>query len=391
MGKWEMVKLDDVCSLITDGTHQTPEYCCAQEGYPFLSSKDVTTEVINWDDIKYIPKRLHEQLYKRLAPQVNDILLAKNGTTGVAALVDRNCVFDIYVSLALLRPKEYIYPQYLLKVINSPLARSQFSAHLKGIGVPNLHLSEIRNTKIPLPPLPVQQQIADVLDRASALTQKRKTQIEKLDLLIKSQFVEMFGDAYENCKISLLPDVCRFIDYRGKTPEKSDMGIPLITAKNVKDNHFSIEPREYIPTDNYDSVMTRGVPQINDVLFTTEAPLGNVCRIPPVFEKFCVGQRIITMQPFPEIVTSEYLENALLTQRFQNEMWRKSSGSTVKGIRSKELALLSIPVPEYEKQKEFSGIVQQVEAQKSLLRQSLKKLELNYKSLMQKCFQGEIF
>jgi type I restriction enzyme S subunit len=94
----------------------------------------------------------------------------------------------------------------------------------------------------------------------------------------------MFGDAYENCKISLLPDVCRFIDYRGKTPEKSDMGIPLITAKNVKDNHFSIEPREYIPTDNYDSVMTRGVPQINDVLFTTEAPLGNVCRIPPVFE-----------------------------------------------------------------------------------------------------------
>ena len=73
-----MKKLSDVCDLITDGTHQTPIYC-GSGGYPFLSSKDVVGEKINWNSLKYIPYSLHKDLYKRLQPQINDILLAKNG------------------------------------------------------------------------------------------------------------------------------------------------------------------------------------------------------------------------------------------------------------------------------------------------------------------------
>ena len=145
-----------------------------------------------------------------------------------------------------------------------------------------------------------------------------------------------------------LSKCCIFIDYRGKTPIKSESGIQLITAKNVKDNHFSWEPREYIPPDNYDTVMTRGIPRINDVLFTTEAPLGNVCRIPAINGKFCVGQRIITMQCSKKII-SEYLEHALLSKSFRSQMFSKSSGSTVKGIRSSELEKLLIPFCEFDK------------------------------------------
>lgn len=102
-------KLDELCEFITDGTHQTPEYC--DDGVIFLSSKDVTERKINWDDVRYIPDELHEKLYKRLSPRKNDILLAKNGTTGVAAIVDRDEIFDVYVSLAVLRPLETIYPK----------------------------------------------------------------------------------------------------------------------------------------------------------------------------------------------------------------------------------------------------------------------------------------
>lgn len=103
---------------------------------------------------------MHEELYKRLAPQKNDILLAKNGTTGIAALVKDNTVFDIYVTLALIRPiSEIIYPQYLLYIINSQFCKNQFNDHLTGIGVPNLHLVDINKTVIPLPPLSEQQRI----------------------------------------------------------------------------------------------------------------------------------------------------------------------------------------------------------------------------------------
>ena len=103
--------LQELCSIITDGTHQTPTYTDKKSGVIFLSSKDVTQEKIDWQHVKYIPQDLHEKLYARLAPQRNDILLAKNGTTGIAALVDTDAVFDIYVSLALLRPKKIIYPR----------------------------------------------------------------------------------------------------------------------------------------------------------------------------------------------------------------------------------------------------------------------------------------
>ena len=158
---WIWQKLPDLCSIpITDGTHKTPTYSDKENGIPFLSSKDVTSGEIDWTKIKYITKELHEKLYKRLAPQKNDILLAKNGTTGIAALVKDNTVFDIYVTLALIRPiSKIIYPQYLLYIINSQFCKNQFNDHLTGIGVPNLHLVDINKTVIPLPPLSEQQRI----------------------------------------------------------------------------------------------------------------------------------------------------------------------------------------------------------------------------------------
>ena len=142
-------KLSDVCEKITDGTHQTPKYF--EEGYIFLSSKNVTSRKIDWENVRYIDESQHLQMQKRIAPRVGDILLAKNGTTGVAAIVDRDVVFDIYVSLAWLRSIGDVLPEYLLEYVNSKMAREQFNTRTKGIGVPNLHLQEIREVVIRFP------------------------------------------------------------------------------------------------------------------------------------------------------------------------------------------------------------------------------------------------
>ena len=186
-------KLNDVCEFITDGTHQTPTYC-EDGGVIFLSSKDVTSRKIDWENAKHIPDELHAKLYKRLAPQRNDILLAKNGTTGVAAIVDRDDIFNVYVSLAVLRPKKEIYPHYLLYAINSSVAKRQFNAGLKGIGVPNLHLSVIRNARINVCHYEQQVKICDRLEKISNIIEARKQELQLLDDLIKARFVELFGD-----------------------------------------------------------------------------------------------------------------------------------------------------------------------------------------------------
>ena len=124
----------------------------------------MTSMVIDWSNIKYITKDLHANLYSRIAPQKYDILLAKNGTTGVAAMVEDDRVFDIYVTLAVIRPSVNIVPEFLLNVINSNFCKKQFNSHLTGIGLPNLHLIDINKTLIPLPPYKEQLKIVSKLN-----------------------------------------------------------------------------------------------------------------------------------------------------------------------------------------------------------------------------------
>lgn len=162
---WVEKRLQDVCEKITDGTHQTPKYF--DDGVIFLSSRNVTSGAIDWDNVKFIDEPQHVEMHKRVAPRMGDILLAKNGTTGVAAMVDRDVVFDIYVSLALLRSLGEVRTKLLLYFVNSPVAKQQFNKRLKGVGVPNLHLQEIREVRLSFP--------ADQL--------KQDAIIEQLDLL----------------------------------------------------------------------------------------------------------------------------------------------------------------------------------------------------------------
>ena len=193
---WAWCRLPELCTIpITDGTHNTPTYSDKKNGIPFLSSKDVTSGKIDWSKIKYITKKLHDELYKRLSPQKNDILLAKNGTTGVAAIVEDDSIFDIYVTLAVVRPNvKIIIPNYLLLLINSPFCKKQFNGHLTGIGVPNLHLVDINKTLIPLPPINEQNLILfkteKILNKTDAL-ESNKSALQTAIKQAKSKILDL--------------------------------------------------------------------------------------------------------------------------------------------------------------------------------------------------------
>ena len=182
--------IQEVCEQIKDGTHQTPTYTDdRQSGYIFLSSKDVTSGKVDWCHPKYIPEDLHRELYARVSPKKGDILLAKNGTTGVAAIVDKEIVFDIYVSLALLRPLD-VNEVYLWAAINSDGTKKQFNSRLKGISVPNLHLGEIRKTRIIIPPIDLQNQFATFV---AQVDKSKFALVKSIKLLKKSPFDMLLG------------------------------------------------------------------------------------------------------------------------------------------------------------------------------------------------------
>ena len=290
----QRIPLKDLCSIdITDGTHKTPTY--ADSGYIFLSSKNVTSGEIDWDNVMYIPEELHKELYQRLAPQKDDILLAKNGTTGVAALVDREEIFDIYVSLALIRPdKNKIIPKYLLYAINSESSKRYFNSHLKGVGVPNLHLTHIRETPISVPDFRTQEEIIKRLDKVSDLIAKRRQQLEKLDLLVKARFTEMFGEEKERKTIS---DICSIItDGTHQPPKFVSEGIPFLFVSNLVSNEITFETDKFITQETYNDLIKRTPIEEGDILLSTVGSYGHPA-IVKNNKKFLFQRHIAYLKP----------------------------------------------------------------------------------------------
>jgi type I restriction enzyme S subunit len=121
-----------------------------------------------------------------------------------------------------------------------------------------------------------------------------------------------------------LGQVCRFIDYRGRTPEKTEAGLRLITAKNVKMGFLQRDPMEFVNPNSYESWMTRGIPKMGDVLFTTEAPLANVAQL-DTDERVVFAQRIIVLQPTESNLDRTFLKYLLLSDSVQQRLHERGT------------------------------------------------------------------
>ena len=151
-----------------------------------------------------------------------------------------------------------------------------------------------------------------------------------------------------------LNQIFNFIDYRGSTPTKISSGVPLITAKNVKSGYIDYTVDDYISEDEYADRQQRGISCYGDILFTTEAPLGNAAIAD--LDKFSAGQRLITFQHYG----NQKLNNTnflyfLLSDFFQNQLNANKTGSTVAGIKAAILKGLFLPVPPIEEQQRIAA------------------------------------
>ena len=181
-----------------------------------------------------------------------------------------------------------------------------------------------------------------------------------------------------------LGEVCKFIDYRGKTPPKTNQGIPLITAKIVK-NGFVQEPTEFIDENLYDSWMRRGIPKKGDVIFTTEAPLGEVAQI-KTDKKLAFAQRIIILEPNDEILDSSYLFYALQDFTLKSKILVRESGTTVSGIKAQELKKVIIDLPSLKQQRNIGYILSTIDDKIELNNQINKNLEQQAQAIFKSWF-----
>jgi len=156
-------------------------------------------------------------------------------------------------------------------------------------------------------------------------------------------------DFPKNWKQVVLEDALdALIDYRGKTPKKVDKGIPLITAKVVKFGRI-LPMDEFIADEDYESWMVRGIPQISDIVVTTEAPLGEVAQIKNA--NVALAQRIVTLRGKVDFLENDFLLFLMQSDFVQNQLEARATGSTVKGIKQSELRKIILPIPPIAEQK----------------------------------------
>lgn len=189
-------------------------------------------------------------------------------------------------------------------------------------------------------------------------------------------------------EVDKLKNVTHYVDYRGRGPEKSEQGIFLVTAKNIKKGFIDYKcSREYVPISTYNDVMKKGLPQVGDVLFTTEAPLGNIAQVDN--SNIALAQRVIKFRA-KQNLNNNFLLHFMLNPYYQKEINQKAIGSTVLGISGKDLHRTTINFPSLPEQKKIASFLSAIDKKISQLTQKVSLLEQYKKGLMQQIFSQQI-
>ena len=163
-GKWKVEKLEDVCDLITDGTHKTPNY--QQKGIRFISAKNIINGKIDLTDTKFITEEEYKQIQKRCRVEKNDVLLTKSGSLGSSAIIDFDIPIGLFESLAVIKYKRNLLNGIFVKeLLSAESSQKQFNNGVKGIAIKHLHLNVIAALKIPIPPIKLQNDFAQFVQQ----------------------------------------------------------------------------------------------------------------------------------------------------------------------------------------------------------------------------------
>ena len=372
MGKWKTETFNEVLTIINGRNQKAVEDSSGK--YPIYGSGGI---------MGYANDYLCD---------ANTTVIGRKGTINRPIFVEEP-FWNVDTAFGLRANNDFLFPKYLYYFCES----FNFEALNTTVTIPSLTKANLLQIEIPLPPLPVQQQIADMLDRANVLIEKRKAQIEKLDLLIKSQFIEMFGNPIANpigWEEHMLFDYINFLTSgsRGWSAYFSKKGSAFLTIKNVKNSHLYLDNIQYVKPPNTKEAQRTRV-QNNDLLISITADLGRTAVVTSdvADSGAYINQHLSLVRLDCTKVNPLYVSYFLESQAGKKQFEAKNQVGVKAGLNFDAIKSLKILIPPLSLQNEFASFVQQVESQKRLLQQSLAKLEQNYKSLMQKCFRGEIF
>lgn len=379
------VRLGQLTDLITSGS--TPlggdKNYSSKGPVMFIRSQNVLMNNLDLSDVVYVSESIHQNM-KRTHLQYGDVLLNITGASigRVAPFLLEKTVANVNQHVCVIRPKpEVLLSRYLANFLSTPDFQLEIDRMQRGGTRQALTFAQVADFAIPLPPLSEQARIADILERIAKIQLRRKQIIQIAKQLSNSIVESISNTSAPLFTIEIALD--RIIDYRGKTPVKTKSGIPLVTAKIIKQGRI-LEPKEFIASEDYDSWMRRGLPQEGDVLFTTEAPLGEVAQIED--PKIALAQRVLLLRGRKDFLDNCFLMAILKTPFVTQQLLSRASGSTVKGIRQSEFRKVEIPIPPYHEQIKFKKVFKRCQDLQVSLESADRKLSILQKSMLDQAF-----
>lgn len=194
---------------------------------------------------------------------------------------------------------------------------------------------------------------------------------------------------------SLTVEECceEIIDYRGRTPPLADTGIPHLTSRNIKNGKIRWDTTKHVSKDIYEKYMTRGLPRPGDVIFTMEAPLGEAAVVPDL-RPFSMAQRTLLLRGRQHVVGGDFLAKVLMSPQVRENVYAKATGTTVKGIASKRLKHIPLPIPPIGRQHSIvaylDGLQAKVEVLKRLQSETAAELDALMSSILSRVPRGEL-
>lgn len=375
-GEW--VRLGELTSCISkknkDGRCATVCSVTNSQGF-VLSTEFFTKEVFSKELRTYKLVERNQLAYNPSRINVGSIALQD--------IADEVVVSPLYIVFAV--DASRIDSSYLLRYLKSRPGLKQVEFNSIGTVRNNLKYDGLCQISVPLPSLEVQRSRVRSLIALETEIKEGEETLSKLDVLVKSRFVEMF----ENDSLverAQLKDICSLItDGTHQSPRFQGEGIPFLFVSNIADNKISYETTKFISKEDYEALIARTPIEVGDVLVSAVGSFGHPAIVKDE-RPFCFQRHIAYLKPIRERVNSSFLHAALLSEESQQYMDKAAKGAAQRTVTLRSFKDLAVPLPPLALQQEFADFAAEVDKSRFIVQQQIEKLQMLYDSLAQEYF-----
>ncbi|ELP55543.1 type I restriction modification DNA specificity domain protein [Microcystis aeruginosa TAIHU98] len=328
---------------------------------------------------------------KKYEVNTGDILVSWSASLGVFEWLEMETAWLNQHIFKAIPDKAKVHKNYFKYSLGKAL--NDMECYLHGATMKHVNRKEFLSTKIYVPPLEEQRRIAAILDKADGVRRKRKEAIRLTEELLKSTFLEMFGDPVTNPKgweICELQNVCnRVTDGTHQPPNWADEGIPFLFVSNIVNGEIDFKVSKHITEESWFELTSRCPIEINDILYTTVGSYGNAALV-RTKNRFCFQRHIAHIKPDSRSIEPEFLLGMMQSDWIRQQADKQARGVAQKTLNLRELKKFTIFTPPVEEQKKYVKLRQGVEKQLSYYRSALEQSENLFNSLLQRAFRGEL-